>query len=382
MAVTAKAKAMKSQGIDVVGFGSGEPDFDTPDFIKEAAKASLDAGETKYTAASGTPQLRAAVAKRVNSDYSLDYAPENVIVSLGAKFALYTACQALLDPEDEVIIPTPYWVSYPEMVKQAGGTPVYVEGREEDNFNVSADSIRGAITDRTKILILNSPNNPGGFIYEKAELEAIAKVLGDYPNVLVFSDEIYEKLVFGGAEFTCFASIAPDLRDRTILFSGAAKTFAMTGWRVGWAIGPAAIIKAMGSIQSHATSNPPSMAQPATIAALESDYSEVRAMCEQYAKRAGHMHERVNAIDGFSCNRPQGAFYAFANVSGCYGREVGGQKVTDSLSFTGAVLETAQVALVPGVAFGHDTNVRLSYATSMEQIDKGLDRLEKLFGRK
>ena len=373
LAVSAKSKQMKAQGLDVVGFGAGEPDFDTPTFIKDAAKAALDAGLTKYAPASGSPELKKAVAAKLSRQNGLDYDPSQVVISCGGKHALYAAFQVLVEPGDEVLLPSPYWVSYPEQIKLAGGTVVELRGREEDDFKLSPDQIIKAINKRTKILVLNSPNNPGGFAYTPAELKAIAGAVVD-KDIIIFSDEIYENLVYGDQEFVSFATLAPGLIDKTITFNGLAKTYSMTGWRIGYTAGPKEIISAMGSLQSHETSNPVTFCMAAAVTALQGDQACVQQMRTEFAKRAQHMHQRLNAIDGITCIKPVGAFYCFANVSACYDK----LGVTGSVAFADTVLDKANVALVPGIAFGWDTHVRLSFATSMEQIDKGLDRLEKL----
>ena len=373
LAVSAKAKQMKAEGIDVVSFGAGEPDFDTPTFIKDAAKEGLDKGLTKYTAASGTPELKKAIAEKLRRQNGLDYQPSQVVISCGGKHALYGAFQVLLDPGDEVLLPSPYWVSYPEQIKLAGGKVVELRGQEENDFKLKPEQIVQGINERTRILVLNSPSNPGGFAYTPSELKAIAEAVVD-KDIIVFSDEIYEHLVYGNQKFVSFATLADGLMEKTVTFNSLSKTYSMTGWRIGYAAGPQEIISAMGRLQSHETSNPVTFCMYAAIAALQGDQACVAQMRDEFAKRGQHMHQRLNAIKGVSCIKPAGAFYCFPNVCDCYDK----LGVNGSVAFADAVLDKINVALVPGIAFGWDTHVRLSFATSTEQIDKGLDRLAKL----
>lgn len=379
IAITARAKQMQADGVDVVSFGAGEPDFDTPQFIKDAAKAALDAGDTKYIPRQGAA-LREAIATKLGRENGLTINPAEVIVTFGGKHALYAACQVLLDPGDRVLLPAPHWNSYLEQIKLAGGEPVILPTHVEDGFKLTPDAIRAA-ADGACLLILNSPSNPTGACYTPAELRAIAEVVLE-TEMLVFSDEIYEKLTYGDAEFVSFASLDSRLPERTVTFNGLAKTFAMTGWRLGWAAGPPEIIDAMGRLLSHETTNPVSFAQAGALAAYTSPEAPeaVESMRRAFEKRGGHLAERLNAIDGVRCLQPEGAFYCFPDVSARYGGTLGGVEVTDSLSFARAALESARVALVPGAAFSEDRCVRLSFATSLEQIDKGVDRLEKLLG--
>ena len=373
LAVSAKAKQMKADGIDVVSFGAGEPDFDTPDFIKDAAKEGLDKGLTKYAPASGTLDLKKAVAKKLRRQNGLHYQPSQIIISCGGKHALYGAFQVLVEPGDEVLLPSPYWVSYSEQIKLAGGKVVELRGEEKNDFKLKPQQIVQAINERTRVLVLNSPSNPGGFAYTPDELKAIAEAVVD-KDIIIFSDEIYENLVYGDQKFVSFATLAPGLMEKTVTFNGLAKTYSMTGWRIGYAAGPQEIISAMGRLQSHETSNPTTFCMYAAIAALQGDQTCVAQMRDEFAKRGQHMWQRLNSIKGVSCIKPVGAFYCFPNVSACY-EKLG---VKDSAAFAAAVLDKINVALVPGIAFGWDTHVRLSFATSTEQIDKGLDRLEKL----
>jgi aspartate aminotransferase len=373
--VTAKAAQMRADGQEVVSFAAGEPDFDTPDFIKKATESALEAGDTKYNPRQGKA-LQAAIAEKLTRENNLPTTADQVVVTFGGKHALYTACQVLIDPGDKVLIPAPYWVSYPEMTRLAGGEPVILPTSAETNYKITPDQLRKA-ADGAKILILNSPSNPTGETYSPAEFKALAQVVLE-TDLIVFSDEIYEKLVYGNTQFVSFASLDPALPDRTVTFNGLSKTWSMTGWRLGWAAGPKEIIGAMRCVMSHATTNPVSFLQAGALAAYTDPQSAqtVETMRKAFAERGEYMHRRLNAMDGISCRRPAGAFYCFPDVSAHYGRALGGVEVTDSMSFATAVLEQAKIAIVPGVAFGQDAGQRLSFATSMEQIAEGLDRLE------
>jgi aspartate aminotransferase len=375
LAMTAKANQMREQGIDVISFSAGEPDFDTPEHIKKAAADALARGQTKYTAASGLPALRKAVAAKFKKDNGLDYDPAQIVVSCGAKHSLYNVMQAILEEGDEAIIPAPYWVSYPAMVKCAGATPVIVATTEKNGLKMTADELRKAITPATKVLILCSPSNPTGMVYSAAELKAIADVAVER-NLLVISDEIYEKLVFG-IPFASIATARPEMKDRTIVVNGASKAYAMTGWRIGYAAGPKEIMTAVGRMQSQSTSNATSIAQFATIAALEGDQSCVETMRVEYARRRDYIVGRLRKIPGVACGEPQGAFYVFPNVSALYGKSHQGKPIRGSVAMAESLLEKAHIATVPGSGFGADAFIRLSYATSMEKIEKGLDRLQR-----
>ena len=379
IAITAKAKQMQADGIDVVSFAAGEPDFDTPTFIKDAAKAALDAGDTKYTPKQGKALCQAIAAKMTDVN-GVPTEPDQVVVTFGGKHALYDACQALIDPGDRVLIPSPYWVSYPEMVKLAGGEPVFLHAGSEAGFKITPDQLRAA-ADGAKLLILNSPSNPTGVTYTPQELAALAEVVIE-ADLFVVSDEIYENLIYGDTNFASFASLDDRLPGRTLTVNGLAKTFSMTGWRLGWAAGPKDLIAAMRRIMSHETTNPVSFAQAGALAAYTDPQAPaaVVAMRQEFEKRGAHMAKRLNAIDGVQCVRPTGAFYCFPDVSAHFGRTLSGVDVADSMSFAAAALDQAEIAVVPGGAFGDDHCVRLSFATSMEQIDKGLDRLVKLLG--
>ncbi len=379
LAIDAKAKAMKAQGIDVVGFGAGEPDFDTPEYIKRAAIEAIEQGKTKYTPASGTLDLKKAIVKKFKDENNLDYTAENIVVSNGAKHSLLNAFMALCNPGDEVIIPAPYWVSYPEMVKIADGVPCILNTSEENNFKFTAKELEEAITDKTKVLVLNSPSNPTGMVYTRDELEEIAKVAVK-KDIYVISDEIYEHLIYEGKHVS-IASLGEEIKNRTIVINGVSKTYAMTGWRIGYCAAPAQIAKVMSNVQSHATSNPNSIAQYATVAALSGGYAEIEMMRKAFMERRNYMVERMNKINGVSVKLPAGAFYVMMNISKLKGKEVFGIKINTSDDFSLAFLEGEKVAVVPGSGFGADDFVRWSYATGMENIKKGLDRLEDMVNR-
>jgi len=377
IAVTSRAQELKAQGVDVVGFGAGAPDFDTPDYIKDAAIEALKAGKTKYTAASGIIELRTAIAEKLQKENGLSYTPEQVVVNIGGKHSVYEAMQAVLDPGDEVILPTPYWVTYPETIKLAGATSKIVQTDKSNGYKITPDQLKEALTDKSAMLLINSPNNPGGFTYTPAELKSLAEVL-EGTDVYVLSDEIYEKLIYGDTEFVSFASLSKDAFGRTITLNGFSKAFSMTGWRLGYAAGPPDVIKAMGRLQSHMTSNPTTFAQYAAVEALGAPAGEaIEAMRVEFERRGQYMTERLNGIEGVQCTASTGAFYCFPDVSSHYGRNINGAQIGGSMDFAKALLEQANVALVPGLPFGCDKNVRLSFACSLEQITKGLDRLQE-----
>jgi aspartate aminotransferase len=377
LAVSAKAAAMRKAGIEVVGFGAGEPDFDTPAFIKDAAKAALDQGQTKYTPTPCLLELKEAIAKKFNAENGLPYKPEQITTGAGGKHCLYMAFMAVVNPGDEVLIPSPYWVSYPEQVKLAGGISKIIRGEERNGFKITSQQLADAISAKTRVLIINSPSNPGGHAYSPTELKALTDVVVKHPQVVVFSDEIYEKLVFDGLKFVSFATLDPQLLERTLTFNCHSKSFAMTGWRVGYVGGPRPVIDAMNKLQSQMTSHITSFAQiPAAIALSDPRGREsTEQMRQQFERRGKHMWERLSSLPKITCVRPQGAFYTFPNVSAYFGRSAGGVKITDAVSFAAALLEHGRVAVVPGNDSGFDTHVRLSFATSMEQIDKGIDRI-------
>lgn len=368
--ITAKAKALRAQGYDVIGLGAGEPDFNTPEHIIEAAYQSLKDGFTKYTPSSGLPELKECIVEKLKKDQNLDYDVSEVIVCSGAKHALYTLFQAYLNEGDEVIIPTPYWVSYPEQVKLAGGKPVFIEGKEENSYKVTPKQIEAAITAKTKAIIINSPSNPTGMIYTKEELAAIGEVCLKH-NLLIVSDEIYEKLVYDNHKHVSIAQISDELKNQTIIINGVSKSHSMTGWRIGYAVGNAQLIKAMTNHASHSTSNPATVSQYAAIAAYKGPQEPVEMMRQAFEKRLNRTYERLIGIEGFTCIKPQGAFYLFPNVKEA-ATKTGFASVDE---FTKALLEEAKVALVPGSGFGAPDNVRLSYATSQEILDEALDRI-------
>jgi aspartate aminotransferase len=383
LAVSAKANAMKKAGVDVVGFGAGEPDFDTPAFIKDAAKSALDQGQTKYTPTPCFPELKAAIAAKFNRDNGLPYKPDQITTGAGGKHCLYMAFMAVLNPGDEVIVPAPYWVSYPEQIKLAGGTPKFVRGEEANSFKITPHQLERAIGPRTKAFLINSPSNPSGVAYTPDELRALAQVIVKHPEIVVFSDEIYEKLVYDGLKFVSFAALDPALLDRTLTFNCHSKSFAMTGWRVGYVGGPKPAIDAINKLQSQMTSHITSFTQlPAATALTDPLGSQtVESMRQQFEKRGRHMWERLSSLPNITCVRPNGAFYCFPNVSAYFGKSVNGKPITDAITFAAALLEQSHVAVVPGNDCGFDTHVRLSFATSLEQIDKGVDRIRDFLGK-
>jgi aspartate aminotransferase len=381
LAVTSRAKELKAQGVDVVGFGAGEPDFDTPDYIKEAAIKALKAGQTKYTPAVGIAELRAAIAKKLETDSGLKYKPEQVIVNIGGKHSVYEAMQAVLDPGDEVLLPAPYWVTYPEAAQLAGGVVKVLITDKSNSYKVTPEQLEDALTEKTTLLVLNSPSNPGGFTYTPDELAALADVLKG-TEVCVMSDEMYEKLVYGGTKFVSFASLSEDAYNRTLTLNGFSKAFAMTGWRLGYTAGPLEVIKAMARLQDHMTSNAVTFVQYAGIVALGPESGPaIEKMRLEFEQRAKYMAERLRKMKGVECTEPTGAFYCFPDVSTHYGRTMGNIKINGSMDFAKALLEQANVGVVPGLPFGCDGNVRLSFACSMEHITKGLDRMEKWLGQ-
>ena len=378
LAVSAKANAMKKAGIDVVGFGAGEPDFDTPAFIKDAAKQALDKGQTKYTPTPCLPELRQAIAEKFNRENGLPYKPEQITTGAGGKHCLYMAFMAVLNPGDEVLIPSPFWVSYPEQVKLAGGVPKIIRGEESNGFKLTPEQLEMSITPKTKVFMINSPSNPAGHAYTPAELKALAEVVARHTQVVVFSDEIYEKLIYEGLKFVSFATLHPDLLERTLTFNCHSKSFAMTGWRLGYIGGPAHVIKAINTLQSQINSHVTSFTQiPGATALSDPRGAEaIESMRKEFERRGAYMHKRLAALPNVKCVKPQGAFYCFPNVGAYFGKTAGETKITDAVSFSAALLEQAHVAVVPGNDSGFETHVRLSFATSMEQIDKGVDRIE------
>jgi aspartate aminotransferase len=376
LAINAKAKAMQAQGIRVVSFGAGEPDFDTPGNIKRTAIKAIEDGFTKYTAVGGIDELKDAVIQKFQRDNQLTYKRPQILISCGGKHSFYNLAQALFDRGDEVIIPAPYWVSYPPMVALAEAKPVILETREEDGFKVTPENLKKAITSRTKALVLNSPSNPTGSAYTKKELEEIAEITLSH-GFFVISDEIYEKIVYNGFEFRSIASLGEAIKNRTIIVHGVAKTYAMTGWRIGYTAGPEEIISAMSNIQSQSTSNPTSISQKASVEALIGPQEEVKKMVSAFSHRRNYIVDRLNEIPGVSCFKPIGAFYVFPNFSEYYGRSHQGKKINNSTELADYLLDVAKVAVVPGIEFGADPFERLSYATSMEDIQEGIARIEE-----
>ena len=377
LAISAKAKAMKAAGENVINFGVGEPDFPTPDYIVEAAVRALHEGKTKYTPSSGLPALRSAVCEKFRRENGLIYEPSQIIVSNGAKHSIFNVCYALVDEGDEVIIPSPYWLTYPEVVKTCGGVPVFVEGSKENGFKITAEQLEAAVTPKTKLLIFNSPCNPTGAVYSEEEVRALAAVCEKH-DIFVLSDEIYEKLIYTDAKPFSMAAVSDKMKELTITVNGVSKTFAMTGWRIGYLAAPKAIAKAIDSFQSHATSNACSIAQCATIEALTSPVSEekIKKMCAIFASRRAAAVERIAKMKDAYCIVPEGAFYVMLVVSGVYGKKCGEKVLSSSADFAEALLETEKVAVVPGAPFGADDCVRLSYSLSMEDMLEGLGRIE------
>ncbi|MCF7668155.1 MAG: pyridoxal phosphate-dependent aminotransferase [Verrucomicrobia bacterium] len=371
LAISAKAKQMKAEGHDVVGFGAGEPDFDTPQHIKDAAAAALEEGFTKYTPSSGIPELRKAVADKFKSDNGLDYDPSQIIISCGGKHSCYNVIMATCQEDDEVVIPAPYWLSYPEMVKLAGAKPVVIPTSDETEFKVTPEQLRSAITSRTRLFILNSPSNPTGTVYTPAEIRELGDICVEN-GVLIMSDEIYEKLLYDGAEHASVAGFSEQHYAHTIIVHGLAKAYSMTGWRLGYLAAPEPIAKAINSIQSHSTSNPTSFAQKGGVAALTGPQDHLQSWLDEFSKRRGYAHETLNNIPGISCVNAKGAFYLFPKISN-FG--------LSSAEFCRRLLEEDKVAAVPGAAFGADEYIRLSYATDIDNIRKGLDRLAAFTGK-
>ncbi|WP_139339655.1 pyridoxal phosphate-dependent aminotransferase [Bacillus dakarensis] len=377
LAITAKAKELKSQGHDVIGLGAGEPDFNTPQHIIDAACSSMNEGHTKYTPAAGLPKLVNAIINKFKADQGIEYSSKEVIVTNGAKHGLYTLFQVILDEGDEVIIPTPYWVSYPEQVKLAMGVPVFVEGSEANSFKITPEQLSEAITDRTKAVIINSPSNPTGMLYTEEELKALGEVCLE-KDVLIISDEIYEKLTYGENKHVSIAQLSPQLKEQTIIINGVSKSHSMTGWRIGYAAGNETIIKAMTNLASHSTSNPTTTAQYGAIAAYEGSQEPVEEMRKAFEERLNIIYDKLVAIPGVSCIKPQGAFYLYPNVREA--AEITGYENVDA--FVAALLEEAMVAVVPGSGFGTPENIRLSYATSLDVLEEAVSRINKFVENK
>jgi len=380
LAITAKAKQMKQEGIDVIGFGAGEPDFDTPIHIKEAAKKALDEGFTKYTPASGIKELKEAVCQKFKNDNNLNFSAEEILVSCGAKHSIFNAILALCNEGDEVILPSPYWVSYPEMIKIAGAKPVILMTTPENNFKITPQKLQETITPKTKLLILNSPSNPTGMVYTRDELLSISNILIER-GIFCISDEIYEKIIYDGIKHISIASLEPKIKNLTIVVNGVSKPYSMTGWRIGYAAGLKEIIQAMSNLQSHSTSNPTSISQKAALAALGGPQEPLYNMVAEFNKRRDYIMKRLNSIKEISSLNPKGAFYVFPNVSQIIGRTFKEQIIRDSVSLAEILLTEANVAVVPGSAFGAEGYIRISYATSIENISEGLNRIEEFINK-
>ena len=375
LAITAKAKEMKEKGIDVISFSAGEPDFNTPKNIINAAIKAMEYGNTKYTSVNGILQLREAICKKFKDDNGLEYNPSQIVVSTGAKQSLANTFLAILNPGDEVIVSTPYWVSYPELIKLADGKPVFVEGDEKSNYKFTKENLEKAVTAKTKAIVLNTPNNPTGTIYNKEELEVIADFAKKY-NIIIISDEMYEKLIYDNENHISIASLSKDAYERTIVINGLSKSYAMTGWRIGYCAASEKIAKLMISIQSHVTSNVCSITQYAALEALNGPQDEITKMINEFEKRRNYMINRIESIDNLSIVKPKGAFYIMINIENCLGKEINGKILNDSMEFCASLLENEKLAVIPGKAFGLNNYIRVSYATSMEAIKEGLNRIE------
>ena len=376
MAIDSMFKQMKADGLDVIGFGAGEPDFPTPDYIKEVGIRAIQNNDTKYTPSVGTVALRKAICQRLKEDCGVEYAPAEVAVSNGAKPCVYVALRALVNPGDEVILPAPYWVSYIELIRMVGGVPVVVEATEAEHFKITPEKLSAAITPKTKCMILNNPSNPTGMMYSRKELEEIAKVCVE-KDIYVISDEIYYRLAYDNEEFVSFAALGEDVKARTLLVNGVSKSYAMTGWRIGYVAAPTAISKVIGNYLGHCTGSPSSISQAAAAEALSASQETVEKMREAFEERRNYMVDRMNQIEGVSCIKPEGAFYVMMNISKVFGKELFGHVIKDADDFGQMFLKYGKVAVVPGTSFGAPEFIRWSYATSMENITEGLNRLEK-----
>ncbi len=376
LAITAKAKALRAEGKAIIGLGAGEPDFDTPEHIKTAAIKAINDGFTKYTAVAGTPELRQAVCDKFKRDNSLDYSPEQVLVSSGGKQSFYNLCQAYLNDGDEVIIPAPYWVSYPDMVILGGGKPVILKTGIDEGFKISPEQLKAAITDKTRLMVINTPSNPTGVTYTRSDLKAIGDVLKDYPDIIIASDDMYEHIVWSEEPFCTIAEVCPELYDQTVTMNGVSKAYSMTGWRIGYAAGPVKLIAAMTKIQSQSTSNPCSISQAATLEALNGDQSCIQTMLKAFKERHDYVVDAVNNIPGMQALPSQGAFYTFADMQTLIEQTKG---VNDDVELAKYILSEAEVALIPGSAFGAPGYMRFSFATSMENLQEAIGRLKKLF---
>ena len=370
--ISAKAMELRANGVDVISLSAGEPDFDTPEHIKKAAIEAINKGQTKYTQVDGTPELKDAIINKFSRDNNLHYQRENIIASTGAKQTLYNLFQSVLEADDEVVIISPYWVSYPDMVILADANPVIIKTHQEDNFEIDMGSFRAALTEKTKLLILNSPSNPTGLTYTKAQYESMGKILSDYPNVLIATDDMYEHIYWGNEPFTSFAEVCPNLFDRTITINGVSKAYAMTGWRIGYCGGPKSIVKAMKKVQGQSTSNPSSISQVAAIAALNGPHDAVNMMVGEYKKRHDYLCDALNKINGFNTSPGTGAFYLFPEVSSV----IESKGFADDIEFSSFLIDQANVAVIPGSAFGAEGCIRISYATSMELLKESIARIK------
>jgi aspartate aminotransferase len=375
LALAAKAQLLRAEGVDLVNFTAGEPDFDTPQRIKDAAVQALNRGMTKYTDVRGIEPLRLAIVEKYKREYGLEYKKEQVLVSCGGKHALYNILQALLDEGDEVVIPSPYWVSYSDMALLAGGVPKLIQTTEENGFRINAEELTRALTPKTRVFILNSPCNPTGAAYSREDLESLSRVLEQH-DCLIISDDIYEKIVYDNFRFHSIAALSPKFRDRTIICNAVSKTYAMTGWRIGYALGPADVISGAGKIQSQSTSNATSIAQAAALEAIQGAQDEVEIMVGEFRKRRDAIVVRLNAIPGLTCFKPQGAFYVFPNVRALFGKKANGKTLATPADVVDYFLEVGRVLAVPGEDFGSTENIRISYATSLQEIEKGCERIE------
>ncbi len=380
LSINARAKELKASGIEIINFGVGEPDFPTPHHIKEAAVKAIHDDFTRYTPVGGIPELKDAIIEQFKSDYGVSYEPGEIIVSCGGKHCIYNLVQAILDEDDEVIIPAPYWVSYPDIVRLAGGRSVIVQTREEDGFKLQPEKLEEAISPRTKLLILNSPSNPTGSVYTKEELEPIADVIVRH-KIFVLTDDIYNRIIFDDATWLSIIHARPEVKEYTLILNGVSKTYSMTGWRIGYMAGPDPIISACTKIQSQSTSNPNSVAQKASVAALTGPQDDVERMVSAFSRRRRYLLDRLQQIKYITFYPPQGAFYIFPNFSAYYGKKYNGQVILNSLDLTSYLMEEANIAVVPGSAFGDDRCLRFSFATSLATIEKGMDRLEKALSR-
>ena len=374
LSITAKAKKMQAEGVNVIGFGAGEPDFDTPVNIKEAAKKAIDKGFTKYTPTAGTKELKDAICAKFKKDNNLEYSPDEILVSCGAKHSLFNIVVTLCNEDDEVILPSPYWVSYPEMIKVAGAKAVILNTAKECGFKITPEQLEKAIRPNTKLLILNSPSNPTGMVYGESELKELSRIITK-AGIYCISDEIYEKVIYD-QQHVSIASLGEEIKKKTIVVNGVSKAYAMTGWRIGYAAGPKEIIQAMSNLQDHSTSNPTSIAQAASVEALSGSQDDLEKMVREFKRRRDFMVDRINAITGISTINPQGAFYCWVDISSILQKSANGKKIMNSMDLTDALLNDVHVAVVPGGVFGDDNYIRLSYATSMENIIEGLNRIE------